>query len=104
VQPLGLPQDGAGVLQQSPARLRRRYSSPAAGQERDPKRLLHVPDPRGGGRQRKIRALRTMRNAAGFNHVPKQTEVSYIESHDATFAKYETRLIIMAIAYRSIND
>jgi len=45
-----------------------------------------------------------MRNAAGFNDVPKQTEVCQIESHDAAFAKDEARLTIMAIAYRSIND
>jgi hypothetical protein len=36
--------------------------------------------------------------------VPKQTEVRQIESHDAAFAKDEARLIIMAIAYVSIND
>jgi hypothetical protein len=48
--------------------------------------------------------LRAVRNAAGFNHVPKQTEVRQIESHDAAFAKDEARLTIMAIAYASIND
>ena len=104
MQTLGLPQNGAGVLQQGPAGLGRRHPSPAAGQERDSKSLLHVPDPRGGGGQRKIRALGTMRNAAGFNDVPKQTEVCQIESHDAAFAKDEARLTIMAIAYPSIND
>jgi hypothetical protein len=44
-----------------------------------------------------------MRNAAGFNDVPKQTEVRQIESHDAAFAKDEARLIMMAIAYGYIN-
>jgi hypothetical protein len=36
--------------------------------------------------------------------VPKQTEVRQIESHNAAFVKDEARLIIMAIAYASIND
>jgi len=44
-----------------------------------------------------------MRDAAGFHHVPKQTEVRQIEALKASFAKNEARLIIMAIAYDNIN-
>ena len=92
------------MLQQGAAGLRGRHASPAADQECDPERLLHVTDPRGGGCEREIRALRAVRDTAGFDDVPEQTEVRQIESHDAAFAKDEVRLIIMAIAYAYIND
>jgi hypothetical protein len=45
-----------------------------------------------------------MRDAARLDHVPEQTEIRQIESHEATFAKYEARIIIMAIAYGYRND
>ena len=103
MQPLGLAQDGAGMLQQRAAGLGRRDASAAAGQKRDAERLLHVADAGRGGGQRQIGALRAVGNAAGFDHVAKQTEIRQIESHDAAFAKYEARIIIMAIAYGAIN-
>ena len=87
VQPLGLTQDGAGMLQQGPPGLGRGDAAPAAGQERDAQRLLHVADARRGRRQRQIRTLRAVGDAAGLDHVSKQTEIGQIETHDAAFAK-----------------
>ena len=43
-QPLGLREDGAGMLQQRAAGLGRRHALPAADQQRRADRLLHVAD------------------------------------------------------------
>ena len=81
VQPLGLPQDGARVLQQRAAGLGRRHALPAARQQRDAERLLHVADAGRGGGERKVGALGAVRDAAGLDHVAKQAEIGQIEAH-----------------------
>ncbi len=46
MQALGLAQDGAGMLQQRAAGLRRRHALAAAGQQRHAEHVLHGADAR----------------------------------------------------------
>jgi hypothetical protein len=85
-QPLGLAQDGARVLQQRAAGLRRRHALPPAHQQRGAERLLHVADARGGCGEREMRALGAARDAAGLDHVPEQAEIGQIEAHGSRTA------------------
>ena len=80
-QAFGLPQDRARVLQQRAAGLGRRHPAPPAHQKRGTKRVLHVADAGGGGRQRQIGALGAMRDAAGIDHVAEQAEIGEIKAH-----------------------
>ena len=81
VQPLGLAQDGARMLQQRAAGLRRRHALAAAHEKRDAERVLHVADAGRGGRQRKMRALGAVRDAASFDDMAKQAEIGEVETH-----------------------
>jgi hypothetical protein len=45
-----------------------------------------------------------MRDAPRLDHIPEQTEIGQIESHNTAFAKYEAKIITMAIAYGLGND
>ena len=81
MQPLGLAQNGAGVLQQCAAGLRGRHARPSARQQRDAKRILHVADAGRSSRQRQMRALGAVCDASRLNHMAKQAQISQIETH-----------------------
>ena len=80
-QPLGLPQDGARVLQQRAAGLRRLHALPAAHQQGGAERVLHVADARRRGGEREVGALRAVRDAAGVDDVAEQAQIGEIEAH-----------------------
>ena len=84
-QTLGLRENGAGVLQQRAAGLRRRHTGAAAHQQRRTKRLFHVADSRARCGQRKMCALRAVGDAAGLDHMAKKTEIGQVEAHRSTF-------------------
>ncbi len=83
-QALGLPQDGARMLQQRAAGLGRRDALAAAHQQRGAERLLHVADAGRGGGQRQMRALGAMRDAARLDDMAEQAEIGEIEVHGGT--------------------
>ena len=81
VQALGLAQDGARMLQQRAAGLRRRHALAPARQQRHAERVLHVADARRGGGKRKMRAFGAVGDAAGLDDMAKQAEIGEIETH-----------------------
>ena len=105
VQSLGLAQDGARMLQQRAAGLRRRHALAAARQQRHAEHVLHVADAGRGCGERKMRALGAVRDAAGLDDVAKQAEIGEIEAHgkNAAFAFCEVRLNDIAHCYLSIS-
>ena len=82
VQALGLAQDGARVLQQRSAGLRRRDTLAAARDQGDAERILHVADARRSRGKAQMGALGAMGNAAGLDDVTKQAEIGKIEPHN----------------------
>ena len=88
-QPLGLPQDGARVLQQRAPGLGRLHALPAAHQQSGAERLLHVADAGRGRRQREVGALGAVGDAAGVDDVAEQAQVGEIEAHGPACATFE---------------
>ena len=94
MQTFGLAQDGACMLQQRAAGLRRRHALAAAREQRDAEHVLHIADAGRGCGEREMRALGAMGNAAGFDDMAKQAEIGEIEAHgkNAAFGLHEVRL------------
>ena len=80
-QPFGLSEDGAGMLQQRAASLRRRDAVTRAHQQWRAQRALHVADARRGGGERQMGALCAVRNAARLHDMAKQAEIGEVEAH-----------------------
>ena len=99
VQALGLAQDGAGMLQQCAAGLRRRHALATARQERHAEYGLHIADAGRRRGEREMRTLGAVRDAAGFNHMAKQAEVDQVKAHrkNPAFVNCEVRLNILLI-------
>ena len=105
VQALGLAQDGARVLQQRAAGLRRRDALASAREQRHAEHVLHVADARRSCGQREMRALGAVGDAARLDDMAEQAEIGEIESHgnDPAFGFDEVRLYIMPIEIRYFN-
>ena len=105
MQTLGLAQDGARMLQQRAAGLRRRHPLAAAGEQRHAEHVLHIADAGRGRGQREMGALGAVGDAAGFDDMAKQAEIGQIETHgkQAAFGLREARLHIMPIVLAYIN-
>ena len=80
-QPFGLRQNRARVLQQRAPGLRRRHAAAAAHQQGGAERLLHLADARARCGERKMRALRAVRDAARLHDMAKQAQIGQVETH-----------------------
>src|SRR6185295_18219055 len=100
----GLPEDRARMLQQRAARRRRRHARPAAREQRDAERFLHVADAGRGGGKRKMRPFGAVGDAARLDHMAKQAEIGQIKAHRRpSFALRESRLKQMSIVPVDFN-
>ena len=73
-QPLGLGQQGPGVLQQGAPGGRRHHALPAAQEEGRAERLLHVADAGAGGGERQMGPLGPVGDASRLDHVAKKAQ------------------------------
>jgi hypothetical protein len=83
------------VLQQGAAGRRRRHALAAAHEKRRAEGFLHVADARRGGGQRQMGALGAVRDAAGLDHMAKQTEIDEIEMHPTSLRRTRSQSITM---------
>src|SRR5580700_2663437 len=92
MQPLGLAQNGACVLEEGAASLGGSHALPAPCQQSDTERIFHVADAGRGGGKRKMRAFGAVGDAARLDDMAKQAEIGEIKSHEMTLPSHNTKL------------
>jgi hypothetical protein len=102
------------MLEQCPASLGWRHALPVPGQQRRADRILHVADAGRCRSERQIRPGSALGNAPGFNHMPEQAQIRYVETQRSlprnpsivapAFGNGEGSLLQMLIALNGNSD